>query len=153
VNQDHRSYSPAIRPEVVRNPDARDCFADEIAIDFPAVGHLVDRLRDAFLGECADDEIVTTEVSLSRRDATRGVVLPIEVPVRGTCQLCGGRGETWTEPCDTCQGTGHALAHHPVRLTLPPGVVHGSKLQFRVRPPHAVPVRVEIRVAVRSSVA
>jgi len=27
-----------------------ECFADEIAIDFPSVGRVVDRMRDAFLG-------------------------------------------------------------------------------------------------------
>ena len=35
-----------------------ECFADEIAIDFPSVGNVVDRMRDAFLGERADAERV-----------------------------------------------------------------------------------------------
>jgi DnaJ-class molecular chaperone len=83
-----------------------DCFADEIAIDFPSVDHLVERVRDAFLGERAGgDDTHTTEVSLSIRDATKGTVVGMEVPLRGTCTRCGGRGGTWTEPCADCRGT------------------------------------------------
>lgn len=134
-----------------------ECFADEIAIDFPSVGHLVERVRDAFLAESGDhvdgSETHTAEVSLSRRDATIGTVVPLEVPLRGLCALCGGRGETWTEPCAECCGTGASLVQHPVRLSVPPGVADGARLRFRVRSPHAAPLRVEIRVAIRSSAA
>jgi hypothetical protein len=133
------------------------CFADEIAIDFPSVGTLVERVRDAFLAESGDradePETHTAEVSLTRRDATIGTVVPLEVPLRGLCALCGGRGETWTEPCVECCGTGESLVHHPVRLAVPPGVPHGARLRFRVKAPHAAPLRVEVRVAIRSSVA
>ena len=130
-----------------------DCFADETAIDFPSVDHLIERVRDSFLGEAADPDTLTTEVSLSTRDASRGVVLPLEVPLRGTCAVCGGRGETWTEPCAPCRGTGQTLVNHPLRLSVPPGVAHGARFRFRISSPHASPVRVEVRVAVRSSAA
>jgi len=129
-----------------------NCFADEVAIDFPAVGDLVDRVRDSFLGEASGD-MLTTEVLLSRHDALTGVVLPLEVPLRGTCSGCGGRGETWTEPCGECRGTGDSLLHHPVRLSVPAGVADGARFRFRVSSPHAAPVRVEVRVAIRSSAA
>jgi DnaJ-class molecular chaperone len=143
---------------ITRDSDHRDdCFADEIAIDFPSVGDLVERVRDAFLGEDAEradgTATHTTEVSLSRRDATRGTVVPLEVPLRGTCRLCGGRGETWTEPCHDCRGTGDALVQHPVRLSVPAGVAHGARLRFRVNAPHAAPLRVVVRVAIRTSAA
>jgi hypothetical protein len=134
-----------------------ECFADEIAIDFPSVGSLVDRVRDRFLGEDAERPdgaaTHTADVSLSRHDARRGTVVPLEVPLRGTCPLCGGRGETWTEPCIDCRGTGEALVQHPVRLAVPAGVAHGARLRFRVNAPHAAPLRVVLRVAIRSSAA
>lgn len=128
-----------------------DCFADEVAIDFPSVGHAVERMRDAFLGKCVDDDVLRTEVHLSRREAFVGLVVPLDVPIRGTCMHCGGRGETWPERCDDCRGTGAAMFHHPVRLTLPPGVAHGARLRFRVSSPDAASVRVEVRVAIRSA--
>jgi hypothetical protein len=131
-----------------------ECFADEIAIDFPSVGNLVERVRDAFLGADAHAEAAAThtaEVLLSRRDATNGIVVPLEVPLRGTCRRCGGRGETWTEPCAECCGTGEALLQHALRLSVPAGVSHGARLRFRVNAPHAAPLRVEVRVAIRAA--
>ena len=77
-----------------------ECFADEIAIDFPSVGRVVDRMRDGFFGEQdadADRTTLTLDVSLSMREAFSGRVVPVEVPIRGACPACGGRGETWTE--------------------------------------------------------
>ena len=127
-----------------------DCFADEIAIDFPSVRPAVERMRDAFLGE-ADGDVVCAEVSLSPRDAIDGRVVPLQLPVRVTCPHCGGRGETWTEPCSGCQGTGEALIRHPIRLSLPAGVSDGARLRFRVTSPHAASIRVEVRVAIKTA--
>jgi len=134
-------------------PAPRECFADEIAIDFPSVGPLAERERMAFLGEPSSIDTLTAEVRLSRRDAWTGTVVPLEVPLRGTCLRCGGRGETWTEPCGACRGTGDSLVHHPISLSVPPRITDGARLRFRVNVPHTAPVRVELRVAVRSSAA
>jgi len=71
---------------------SHDCFADEIAIDFPSVEPVVERMRDAFLGEREEDAVLRTEVRVSRREAFDGLVVPIDVPMRGTCRRCGGRG-------------------------------------------------------------
>jgi len=131
-----------------------DVFADEIAIDFPSVDCVVDRMRDAFLGEAADDraaDVVSTEVSLSRQEAWEGLVVPLEVPIRELCACCGGRGESWTEPCARCRGTGESLIHHPVRVSVPARVADGARFRFRLTSPHASPVRVELRVAIRSA--
>ena len=88
-----------------------ECFADEIAIDFPSVGRVVDRMRDAFLGERVDADVLRAEVSLSQREAFDGRVVSLRVPVRITCPNCGGRGETWTEACDLCRGTSPQVEH------------------------------------------
>jgi hypothetical protein len=131
---------------------SHECFADEIAIDFPSVGRVVERMRDAFLGE-GEDDVLRADVSLSQREASGGLVVPLSVPVPVTCPHCGGRGETWTEPCDLCRGTGHSLCHHPVRVSVPPGVADGACFRFRIKSPDASCVRVEVRVAIRSSAA
>ena len=129
-----------------------ECFADEIAIDFPSVGRVVERMRDAFLGEAGGD-LHCAEVLLSKREAFDGLVVPVEVPIRATCAECGGRGETWTEPCDDCRGTGASVFRHEVRVSVPPGVADGATFRFRVTSPDAAAVRVEVRVAIRSSAA
>ena len=140
--------------DVIRDPDAPpDCFADEIAIDFPSLDHAVDRMREGFLEERAAADVLSTELPLSTSEARRGLVVPLDVPMRRTCRMCGGRGETWTGACDACGGTGDALFHHPVRVSVPPGVAHGARFRFRVSSPDALSVRVELRVAIRSSAA
>jgi hypothetical protein len=127
---------------------SEQCFADEVAIDFPSVGLLTERVRAAFLGELGRLDTLTTEVLLSRRDASSGAVIPLEVPLRGMCGDCGGRGGTWMEPCSACCGTGDSLVHHPVQVSVPAGVSNGARIRFRINSPHAAPVRVELRVQV-----
>jgi DnaJ-class molecular chaperone len=128
-----------------------ECFEDEIAIDFPSVGNVVDRMRDAFLGERVDADVLRAEVSLSQREAQAGHVVAVKVPVRITCPNCGGRGETWTEPCALCRGTGESLFHQAIRVTVPPRVADGACVRFRLKSRDAAPIRVELRVAIRSS--
>ena len=125
-----------------------DCFADEIAIDFPSVRPAVERMRDAFLGE-RDADIVRAEVSLSPREAMDGRVVPLQLPVRITCPNCGGRGETWTEACALCRGTGDSLFYQHVRVSVPRGVADGAQVRFRVTSPDRASVRVEVRIVVR----
>lgn len=126
-----------------------ECFADEIAIDFPSVGRVVERMRDRFLGEHADRDVLSAEVSVSKFEAWKGHVVPIDVPVRATCPSCGGRGETWAERCGRCLGTGESLEYHAVRVSVPAGVADGARLRFRVSSPDALSVRVEVRVVIR----
>ena len=129
-----------------------DCFADEIAIDFPAVGHMVARVRDRFV--CEHDgkrrETLTAEVSLSSREARQGATLPLEVPVWGACQRCGDRGGTWAEICSSCAGSGERLVRHVVSLTVPPGVTSGARFHLRLPNEHAA-VHVQVTIAVRVS--
>jgi hypothetical protein len=131
-----------------------ECFADEVAIDFPSVGRAVERMRVSFHGGGADADLsdapgpVRAEVSLSSAEAHRGLVVPLEVPIRVVCESCGGRGETWDDPCGRCGGTGTALVHHAVRIPVRPGIADGSLIRFRVSSPLAGSVRVELRVLV-----
>lgn len=130
-----------------------ECFADEIAIDFPSVGNVVDRMRTAFLGEHPETNVLRAEVSLSQREAFAGHVVSLKVPVRITCPNCGGRGETWTEPCGLCRGSGESVFQQALRVTVPPRVADGACVRFRLKSPEAVAIRVELRVAIRSSAA
>jgi hypothetical protein len=127
------------------------CFADEIAIDFPSVGRVVDGMRDAFLGEGPESDVLGAEVCLTRREAAGGLVVRFTLPIRGACVMCGGRGESWTEACAGCAGTGESLFQHPVRLAVPAGVADGATFRFRVTSPETGSVRVEIRVAIQPS--
>jgi len=130
---------------------AHDCFADEIAIDFPSAGRVVERMRDSFLGESAAHDVFEAELPLSPREAFNGLVTPLSVPIRGACPGCGGRGESWAEPCGRCAGSGEALFHHMVSVAVPPRVADGATFRFRVTSPHTGSVRVHVRVAIQPS--
>jgi hypothetical protein len=127
----------------------REIFADEIAIDFPSVDQLIERVREGFLGEPLSPETLRAEVSVSARDAMMGTIVPLEIPLRGTCTECGGRGETWAEPCAACRGSGDWFLRHSLRFPVPPGVSDGARFRFRVSSAHAASVSVEVRVAIR----
>jgi hypothetical protein len=127
---------------------SHECFADEIAIDFPSVGRVVERMREAFLGNESDAGVLRAEVSLSQREAQGGQTVLLNVPVRVTCPDCGGRGETWTERCDLCGGDGHSTFEQSLRITLPRRVTDGACLRFRIKSPDAITLRIEVRIAV-----
>jgi hypothetical protein len=128
---------------------AAACLADEIAIDFPSIDALLDRMRRSFFGCEATASRHSTEVRLTPREAFFGADVPLDVPVAATCTACGGRGEVWMEPCEACGGSGASVARHHVRLTLPAGVRDGARFRFSVGPPSAPATAVEVRVAIR----
>ena len=105
-------------------------------------------MRSAFL---ADERAaaLSAAIQLSRREARHGAVLPLQVPVRCTCHDCGGRGETWAEPCVRCEGSGSELKHHQLQVAVPAGVLDGTCFHFSVTPRYNPPTRVELRVLVR----
>ncbi len=150
--QRRRSYDQdlAMRRRPIAAAEHRAWFADEIAIDFPSISEVVDRIRRAFLG---DDEAMgrglSAEILLSRREAFDGVTVPLDVPVRSTCPLCDGRGESWMEPCRGCGGSGEWHLPHRVRLSVPAGVADGTRFHFTIVGPSTAPTHVEVRVAVR----
>jgi DnaJ-class molecular chaperone len=139
-----------VRPErAVRSEVEPNAFVDEVSIDFPSLATMVDRMRDAFLDAEESRSRVSAELLLSAWEAFRGVVIPIDVPVRRTCRCCGGRGEVWMDRCGACGGIGEAAGQVPVQLAVPAGVRHGARFRFSVRPPFAAPTEVEVRIAVQ----
>lgn len=138
------------RMAVMTGDEARrdaDCFADEVVVDFPSVAPAVDRVRSGFL-QSERPAAVRTTIDVSPRDAVEGATLPLEVPVRCTCTGCGGRGESWLEPCGRCAGTGTEMFRHVLRVTLPPGVTDGARFHFTVTPRHNPSTRIELHVRV-----
>jgi hypothetical protein len=125
----------------------RDCFADEVVIDFPSVAPAVEKMRHAFV-ESGHGTALCARIDLSDREAAGGVTLPLDVPVRTTCRSCGGRGETWSEPCPRCKSSGIELLTHQVHVSVPAGVVDGTRFRFSVATRHDPPTRVELHVTV-----
>jgi hypothetical protein len=126
------------------------CFADEVAIDFPSVDVALARIRRAFLADERPSQLRTT-VRLSGHEARTGATVPLDVPVHCTCRHCGGRGESWTEICARCEGTGAEVLHQPLHVTIPPGVLDGDRFQFSVTPRQNLTTRIELHILVCQS--
>jgi DnaJ-class molecular chaperone len=136
----------AVRPADDSRHEA-SCFADDVIIDFPSMATALDRMRRAFLADERQPRISTT-IRLSGREAMTGATVPLDVPIRCTCPQCGGRGESWTEQCLRCHGSGEELRHHPFQVTLPAGVEHGARFHFTVTLRQHSSTRVELHVHV-----
>jgi DnaJ-class molecular chaperone len=147
--------------EVLRDPDRRRSYdarliaggrtewlGDEVAIDFPSVASVLDRMRDSFFGD-ARESFLSAEVVVSPQEAFWGVLVPLHVPLRRTCTRCGGRGEIWSELCLGCCGAGEIPADHEMRLRVPAGVREGATFRFSVAPQGAPQTFVEVRVTIR----
>ena len=126
----------------------RRLFDDEIGIDFPAIHAVVDRMRTALLGSDREPVLRQAAINLTPREALGGASVPIELPVRRTCAVCGGRGESWTEPCADCAGSGECSTSQRFTVRVPAGVVDGTRFSVLVAPPHGLPTRIEVTVLV-----
>lgn len=123
-------------------------FADEVAIDFPSSTAAIEFFRRDH-GEPDDVARSTSaEITISAGQAGTGAWVPLDLHVARTCACCGGRGETWSEPCEPCAGEGQQI--YPQRLTVavPPGVADGARFSFSVSPARGPRTRVDVRVAV-----
>jgi molecular chaperone DnaJ len=134
---------------VLEGRQARDGWlADEVAIDFPSVSSVLDRMRHSFFGE-APLAALAAEVVITPQEAFWGVAVPMTVPLRRTCPRCGGRGEVWAEWCAACRGDGEVSSAYEVRLRIPAGVSEGARFRFTVAAPGAPVTLVEVRLTIR----
>lgn len=127
---------------------ASECFADEVAIDFPSVAPIVERLCGRFLVGDPSEEFQWTEVQISRRDAASGGRVPLALTVRAMCDRCGGRGESWEESCHACEGSGARRVRRDVAVVLPCGVRDGARFLLTVVVADAGVTRVHLQVTI-----
>jgi hypothetical protein len=125
----------------------RRSLTDEVAIDFPSASVAAECLRRSVAEP--DAPSLEAEIVLDRAQAARGAVVPVWLHLRHTCAGCGGRGEVWDEPCDTCLGNGHAVSPLSVEVRVPAGAADGDRLRFAVTPRCGPRTRVDVRLAVK----
>jgi molecular chaperone DnaJ len=143
-----RAYDASLRPRETPSLGPGEWLSDEIAIDFPSVASVLDRMRRSFFGGIPVQGL-RAEIVVSPEEAFWGATVPLDVPLRRTCRRCGGRGETWQEWCGACGGDGEIPATHEMRLRIPAGVREGATFRFSIMAPGAPATIVEVRVTIR----
>src|SRR5687768_3265032 len=142
-----RRYHPDISGDELSS-SVEDYLADEVDVDFPSVRTVLDSMRQSFFGgatrlESGPDVVVTA------REAFWGAIVPLGVPVRRTCEECGGRGGVWSDWCVECAGIGDLPAFQAVNLRVPPGVQDGSHVRFRVSIPGIRETLIDARIVIK----
>ena len=127
---------------------AESWLADEVAVDFPSLAPIVDRMRAALLGDHAAGDALSAELRLTPRQACAGGRVPGDVRGRRLCPLCGGGGEVWSGARPACGGHGAGLSRRTVEVHVPAGVRPGACLAFSVGHPHELPTRVHLHVVI-----
>jgi DnaJ-class molecular chaperone len=74
---------------------------------------------------------VSGEIFLSRREARRGGVLPLDVPLEQRCTACEGTGGAHFD-CGFCWGEGRVERRLPLSVRIPAGVRDGTVFQIAV---------------------
>ncbi len=151
IKRAHRQLTQRYHPDISGEELAGavvGCLADEVAIDFPSVSTVLDRMRQSFFGDSPLPQ-PGPDVVVTPQEAFYGATVPVHVPIRGVCLQCGGRGEVWNEWCVACGGVGDRPLRHDLRLRIPPGVQDGTLLRFRITAPGIPDTTIHARIVVR----
>ncbi len=87
---------------------------------------------------------IDAAVEVPLRDAVRGAKMRIALNAEDGCTNCGGTGVVAreerrgkmrvvraAEPCPVCHGRGTLPAHRSLEVTIPPGVVDGTRMRLK----------------------
>jgi hypothetical protein len=153
IKRAHRQLTRRYHPDISGDELVTagiDCLADEVHVDFPSVLNVLDRMRHSFFGDAPRPD-AGPDIVVTPQEAFWGAIVRLDVPVRRTCASCGGRGEVWSEWCSGCGGVGDLDARQAVRLRVPPGVIDGTRLRFRVATPGTRQSIVDARIRIGST--
>jgi DnaJ-class molecular chaperone len=96
------------------------------------------------IGDPPRTEVVELVAAISPRQAARGGVFGVRLPVRHHCRGCGGSGRDRGWPCLACHGAGSVRSEQLLWLEVPPDVRTGDILE--VPGPAVGPGGVTLRV-------
>jgi molecular chaperone DnaJ len=102
----------------------------------PAVGDLRRPIRPGSL---------SGEILLTAGEAANGGVLPLDVPLNTTCDVCEGTGG-YVFDCERCGGEGKVERRLPLPINIPPGVRDGEVFQVAVDDPGVLSVFLTVHI-------
>ncbi len=131
---------PRPEPLVPQRPQPEPLVPEPMDVlhDFRTFRPSLDALRDRWLRNFTGigvpkgehPQALTVEVELTPDQATRGVVVPLGIPVFRACPRCGGSGSDGLFPCLECGQEGLVEEQRRVDVEVPPGVRPGSVFEL-----------------------
>jgi molecular chaperone DnaJ len=85
------------------------------------------------------------EILLTQTEASKGGVMPLDVPVSAQCPSCDGTGG-FVFDCGRCGGEGKVERRLPVPLRIPPGVRDGTVFQVAVDDPGVLSILLTVHI-------
>jgi len=85
------------------------------------------------------------EILLTPDEATRGGVLPLDVPLSASCPSCEGTGGAFFD-CGRCMGEGKVERRLPVPVRIPPNVPDGTVFQVALDDPAVLSILLTVHI-------
>jgi len=85
------------------------------------------------------------EILLTPEEATRGGVLPLDVPLSVSCPSCEGTGGAFFD-CGRCMGEGKVERRLPVPVRIPPNVPDGTVFQVALDDPAVLSILLTVHI-------
>jgi molecular chaperone DnaJ len=85
------------------------------------------------------------EILLTSGEAAAGGVLPLDIPLHGSCPGCAGTGGACFD-CDRCGGEGIVERRLPIPVRIPSGVRDGAVFQVTVDEPGVMSVLLTVHI-------
>ncbi len=70
------------------------------------------------------------ELVLAPSEARAGGMIPLKIPVQHRCAECSGVQPAGQATCQACDGKGYTLDYHAIEVSVPPGVVDGTRVKI-----------------------
>ncbi len=85
------------------------------------------------------------EILLTADEAAAGGILPLDIPLRGSCPACSGTGGSAFD-CGRCGGEGTVERRMPIPVRIPHGVKDGAVFQVSVDEPGIASVLLTVHI-------
>ncbi len=85
------------------------------------------------------------EILLTNEEAAAGGILPLDIPLRGSCPACNGTGGSAFD-CGRCGGDGAIERRLPIPVRIPQGIRDGAVFQVNVDEPGVASVLLTVHI-------
>ena len=117
--------------EKVKDTHKKNVFADSLEAFFKNVGNSRDaNTQKKQTKQKIDGKDITVDVEITLQEATNGVEKTVNILHIESCQKCRGKKFINGAKCSECGGTGEKSIYKKLKVKIPAGVHHNSKIRI-----------------------